>query len=184
MTTLTRDDAATVGASRTVTGLLLALLAAVTFGLSGALARGLLDTGWTPGSVVLVRIGLAAAGLVIGGLSLGILGLVGLLPMTATTQDVTMAGAAVAWWVPLVLLGLVTAAIAYVSGIAASRRLGSRVASFVALTEVVMGVHWAWLLLDERPRPIQLVGGILIMAGVVAVKLGERSVPTTPELPA
>ncbi|WP_341928005.1 DMT family transporter [Nocardioides psychrotolerans] len=322
MTTLTRDDAATAGASRTVTGLLLALLSAVTFGLSGALARGLLDTGWTPGSVVLVRIGLAAlvvapfgyvalrgrwdllranrglvltygllavagaqfcyfsavghmqvgpallieytapaavvvwlwlrhgerpgaltlvgaglaalglvlvldlvsdaelnvagvlwalgamvgcavyfvisadednglpplalaaAGLVIGGLSLAILGLVGLLPMTATTRDVTMAGSSVAWWVPLVLLGLVTAAIAYVSGIAASRRLGSRVASFVALIEVVMGVLWAWLLLDELPRPVQLLGGILIMAGVVAVKLGERSVPSTPELPA
>ena len=44
------------------------------------------------------------------------------------------------WWVPLVVLGLVTAAIAYVTGIAASRRLGSRLASFVALVEVVAGV--------------------------------------------
>ena len=42
----------------------------------------------------------------------------------------------VAWWVPLVLLGLVTAALAYVAGIAAGRRLGSRLASFVALLEV------------------------------------------------
>ncbi len=322
MTTLTRDETASVRSSRTASGLLFALLSAVTFGLSGALARGLLDTGWTPGSVVLVRIGLAAlvvapfgyaslrgrwsllaanrvlvlvygafavaatqfsyfsavghmqvgpallieftapaavvvwlwarhgerpgaltlagaglaalglvlvldlmsgaelnvagvlwalgamvgcaiyfvisadednglpplalaaAGLVIGGLLLGLLALVGLLPMTATTQDVVLAGSAVAWWIPLVLLGLVTAAVAYVSGIAASRRLGSRVASFVALTEVVMGVLWAWLLLDELPRAVQVAGGLLIMAGVVGVKLGERSLPTTPELPA
>ena len=69
---------------------------------------------------------------------------------------------------PLVLLGLVTAAIAYTTGIAAIRRLGSRLASFVALTEVLAGVLWAWLLLDELPRPVQLLGGVLILAGVVA----------------
>jgi drug/metabolite transporter (DMT)-like permease len=37
-------------------------------------------------------------------------------------------------------------------------------------------VVWAWLLLDELPRPVQLLGGVLILAGVVAVKLGERTV--------
>ncbi|WP_193607512.1 EamA family transporter [Nocardioides lijunqiniae] len=316
MTTLTRDDdtVAQARASRTVTGLALALLSAATFGLSGALARGLLDTGWTPGSVVLVRIALAAVvvapfgayamrgrwsvlrpnlglvltygllavagaqfcyfsavghmqvgpallieytapaavvvwlwirkgerpgrltlagaglaalglvlvldllsgadlsvpgvlwalgamvgcaayflisadegnglpalalaagGLVVGGVSLGLLGLVRVLPMTASTQDVTMAGETFAWWVPLLLLGLVTAAVAYVSGIFAIRRLGSRLASFVALTEVVAGVLWAWLLLDELPKALQLVGGLLILVGVVGVKLGEREV--------
>ena len=82
----------------------------------------------------------------------------------------------VAWWVPLVVLGLVTAALAYVTGIAAGRRLGSRLASFVALLEVVASVCWAWLLLHELPRAVQLLGGLLILAGVVAVKLGERSV--------
>ena len=76
---------------------------------------------------------------------------------------------------PILLLGVVTAAVAYVSGIAAIRRLGSRLASFVALAEVLFGVMWAWVLLDELPRPVQLLGGVLIMAGVVAVKLGERT---------
>ncbi len=80
-----------------------------------------------------------------------------------------------AWWVPLLVLGVVTAAIAYTTGIAAGRRLGSRLASFVALLEVVAGVLFAWLLLDELPRPVQLVGGVLILAGVVVVKLGEQT---------
>ena len=40
---------------------------------------------------------------------------------------------------------------------------------------------WAWLLLDELPRPVQLLGGLLILAGVVAVKLGERTVVETEE---
>jgi drug/metabolite transporter (DMT)-like permease len=117
---------------------------------------------------------LAGGGLVVGTLTLGLLGLVGLLPMRASTDSVTYAGTTVAWWVPLVVLGVVTAAIAYTAGIAASRRLGSRLASFVALTEVIAGVFFAWLLLDELPRPVQLLGGLLILGGVVFVKLGEK----------
>jgi drug/metabolite transporter (DMT)-like permease len=127
---------------------------------------------------------LAAAGLVVGALVLGVLGLVSLLPMRASSDAVTYAGTTVDWWVPLVVLGVVTAAVPYTSGIAAGRRLGSRLASFVALLEVVAGVVFAWLLLDELPRAIQLVGGLLILAGVVFVKLGERSIAEEPaEIP-
>lgn len=314
MTSMTRDDVRPAAASRTATGLAFALVSAVTFGLSGALARPLLDSGWSAGAVVLVRVGLAAvvvapfaahalhrrwgllrrnaalvttygvvavagcqfayfsavghmqvgpallieytapaavvvflwlrhgqrpgpvtlvgagiaalglvlvldllsgaslslpgvlwalaamlgaatyfvlsadednglpplalagSGLVVGALVLGLLGLVGLMPMRSAATSVAYAGEPVAWWVPLVLLGLVTAAVAYTTGIAAGRRLGSRVASFVALSEVVAGVVWAWLLLDELPRPVQLGGGALILLGVVFVKLGERGI--------
>lgn len=116
---------------------------------------------------------LAASGLVVGTLMLALLGLVGLMPMRASRASVTYAGTTVEWWVPLLLLGVVTAALAYTTGIAAGRRLGSRLASFVALLEVVAGVLFAWLLLGELPRPVQLVGGLLILAGVVFVKLGE-----------
>ncbi len=322
MTTVTDDKVGAVVDPRAASGLGFALVSAVTFGLSGALARGLLDTGWSPGAVVTVRIGLAAlvvvpfavvaldgrwhllrrsagvivafgllgvtiaqfcyfsaiqhmqvgpallieytapaavvmwlwlrrgqrpgavtligaavaavglvlvldvvsgasvnlpgalwalaamvgvsgyflisaddsigippitlagAGLVVGAVTLGLLGVTGLMPLDANTEDAVYAGREVAWWVPLVLLGLVTAAIAYVTGIAAIRRLGSRVASFVALTEVVAGVVWAWLLLDELPRPIQLLGGVLILVGVIAVKLGEQATASPESLPA
>lgn len=119
---------------------------------------------------------LAAGGLVTGTAALALLGVVGLLPMRVASDRVAYAGTAFSWWVPLVLLGVVTAAVAYTTGIAAGRRLGSRVASFVALSEVVAGVLWAWLLLDELPRPVQLLGGVLILLGVVGVKLGERRV--------
>jgi drug/metabolite transporter (DMT)-like permease len=309
-----RTPRVTSPSQRLTTGLVFAVVSAVTFGMSGALARGLLDTGWSPGAVVLVRVGLAAAlvlpfglaalrgrwsllrrnwalvtaygtlavagaqfcyfsaidhmqvgpallieytapavvvaylwlrygerpgaltlvgaalaavglvlvlnlltgaalsttgvlwalgatagcatyfiinshedtglppivlaaaGLVIGALGLGLLGLVHVLPMTASTHATSYAGRSVTWWVPLVALGVVTAAIAYVTGIAAGRRLGSRLASFVALLEVVAGVVWAWVLLSQLPGAAQFVGGLLILAGVVAVKAGERSV--------
>jgi drug/metabolite transporter (DMT)-like permease len=119
---------------------------------------------------------LAAGGLVVGTITLALLGAVGALPMGTARLPATYAGSDVSWWVPLVALGLVTAALAYVTGIAAGRRLGSRLASFVALLEVLAGVGFAWLLLDELPRPIQLGGGLLILAGVVAVNLGEDDV--------
>lgn len=117
---------------------------------------------------------LAAGGLVIGTVALALAGVIGLLPMEGVRDSVEYAGRSVSWWVPLVLLGVVTAAVAYATGIAAGRRLGSRLASFVALLEVVAGVLFAWALLDQLPRPVQVVGGTLILAGVVAVKLGER----------
>ena len=125
---------------------------------------------------------LAWVGLLVGAVALGLLGLVGVLPMRASTDAASYAGTQVSWWVPLVVLGLVTAALSYVAGIAAGRRLGSRLASFVALLEVVASVSWAWLLLDELPGSVQLLGGLLILAGVVAVKLGERSVVVRPPL--
>jgi drug/metabolite transporter (DMT)-like permease len=118
---------------------------------------------------------LAAGGLVVGTAALGLLGAVGVLPMHAAAVATTYAGRSFTWWMPLVVLGVVTAAISYTSGIAAGRRLGSRLASFVALLEVVAGVGFAWLLLHELPRTVQLLGGLLILAGVVAVKLGERA---------
>lgn len=82
---------------------------------------------------------LAAGGLLCGGVTLLLAGLVGFIPFAATRADVDFADGTVPWWIPIVGLGVVTAALAYVFGIAASRRLGSRLASFVGLTEVLSG---------------------------------------------
>lgn len=127
---------------------------------------------------------LAGGGLAIGAVALGALGAIGALPMRATTTAPTYAGEAVAWWVPFAGLGVVTAALAYTTGIAASRLLGSRLASFVALLEVVAAVTFAWLLLDQAPNAWQMIGGAVVVAGVVVVKLGEPRVRRPdPKLP-
>lgn len=116
---------------------------------------------------------LAAAGLTVGGTALLLLGAAGVLPFAATTTAVRFGSVTLAWWAPMVGLGVVTAALAYVTGIAATRRLGSRLASFVALTEVLAALGFAWLLLGQEPRSVQLLGGALVLAGVVIVKSGE-----------
>lgn len=123
---------------------------------------------------------LAAVGLVVGGTVLTAAGLVGVLPMEATTSRVSYVGLEADWWLPVLVLGVVTAALSYSTGIAAGRRLGPRVASFVGLFEVVFALVFAWLLLAELPRGVQLLGGVLILAGVVLVRRGESRGASTP----
>ncbi|GAB19523.1 hypothetical protein GOEFS_091_00150 [Gordonia effusa NBRC 100432] len=119
---------------------------------------------------------LAGGGLITAAIGLSLLGVVGVLPMSSSTANVTLGGHQLPWWAALLVLGVITAAVAYVTGIAAARRLGSRLASFVALAEVVAAIVFAWLLLGQVPTLVQLLGGALILAGVVIVKLGEPSV--------
>ncbi|MTE17504.1 EamA family transporter [Nocardia aurantiaca] len=116
---------------------------------------------------------LATSGLLVGGLGILAAGLIGIVPLHATTAAVAFGGFTVNWWVPLLALGVITAAISYVTGIAATRLLGSRLASFAALGEVLAAVVFSWALLRQTPAPIQLLGGALVLIGVVVVRLGE-----------
>ena len=95
------------------------------------------------------------------------------MPLHAARGTARLAHTEVPWWCAVLVLGMVTAALAYASGIAAGRLLGARLASFVALLEVVSSVVFAWVLLGELPAAVQFVGGALILAGVVAVRAGE-----------
>ncbi len=156
------------GASIDVLGVLFALGAMI-----GAAAYFVISADNSSG---IPPITLAAGGLVFAAIFFWVTAALGVLPVTMSTTPVEFAVGTVAWWVPVALLGLVTAALAYVTGIAAARHLGSRLASFVALSEVAAGLGFAWILLDQQPRPVQLLGGLLVLGGVLVVKLGEREV--------
>ncbi|MET4060445.1 drug/metabolite transporter (DMT)-like permease [Arthrobacter sp. UYP6] len=113
---------------------------------------------------------LATGGMLVGAVTMVLLGVVGILPTGFSTGDVVLAGRVTPWWVPLAGLVLFSTVLAYVTGIVAARTLGSRVASFVSLTEVLFAVLWAWLFLSELPGTVQLLGGALIVLGVVLVR--------------
>jgi len=103
--------------------------------------------------------------------------------MHATFGDVEFAGARTSWLVPVIGLSLVAAAIAYLAGIGAARRLGPKLASFLGLTEVMFAVLVAWLLLGELPTGVQFVGGALIVAGIALVRLDDlRATTPTPSV--
>ncbi len=116
---------------------------------------------------------LASAGLLVGAVVIWLAGATGLLPMAFSTADTRLGPWIAPWWAALGGLVILATVLAYVSGIMAARALGSKVASFVSLTEVLFAVLWAWLLLGELPGAIQLLGGLLIVGGVVLVRLDE-----------
>src|SRR3954452_3980122 len=70
-------------------------------------------------------VALAGAGLFTGALVLALLGVVGILPMHATTASPVYADNTLVWWLPMVLLGSVTAGLRSSHGIGSSRRLGT-----------------------------------------------------------
>lgn len=115
----------------------------------------------------------AWGGMATGAVAVGGFGLVGVLPMQATGHSVVLDHLHVNWLVPLLGIGVVAAAFAYVTGIAAARSLGARLASFVGLAEVLFATLYAWLLLGQRLTYPQLVGAALVVAGIALVRLGE-----------
>ena len=116
---------------------------------------------------------LASGGMAVGAAALLALGLAGVLPLHATFGAVNLGGHRVHWLVPIAGLSLVAAVVSYVAGIGAARILGARLSSFVGLTEVMFAVLIAWLVLGELPTAVQLLGGLLIVAGVALVRLDE-----------
>lgn len=119
-------------------------------------------------------IALTAVGLFVGGLALLLVGATGLLPLEAHFGAVPLFGTEVPWFVPLAVVVLVSTAFAYATGVAAARRLGSRLASFVGLGEVIAAAVVSWLLLGEALTALQILGGALILVGVGLVHRGER----------
>jgi drug/metabolite transporter (DMT)-like permease len=123
-------------------------------------------------------VALAAAGLLLGGVVLGLVGLTGAIPFTMTFGAAHLLGATVPWWLPLLIVGVVATAIAYAASITASEILGSRLASFMGLLEVVAATLYAWILLGEDLSIPQLVGGLLILVGIGFVRSEKRAQST------
>ena len=122
-------------------------------------------------------------GLVVASVAVLLGGATGLLPLVATQDPVALGDAAMPWWVPVVGLIVLPGVLAYLLGIAAVLRLGSRLASFIALSEVLLAVLAAWWLLAQVPSWLQAIGGALVVAGILLVRAGEPGAVGVPELP-
>lgn len=152
-----------VNAVGVVWGLLAAVSLAVYFMLSASV------TGETLPPVVMTW-----GGMIVGALVLGGLGLAGALPLSFSSADVLLLGHRVSWLVSVLGLSVVAAALAYVTGVGAARRLGAKLGSFVGMAEILFAVLFAWVLLHQMPTGMQFAGGTLILAGVVLVRLDEQ----------
>lgn len=159
------------GARFDLLGTLLALAAAVCAAAYFAIAERTGDR--------LPPLALASGGLLTGAALVGLLLLTGILPFAAPAVTIVVAGTALPWWVPLGWVAAIGTTVGYALGVMAVPRTGARVASFVGLSEVLFTLMLAWLLLGEAPAPVQFLGGALVLAGVVLVRMDAAS-PASP----
>ncbi|MCR2811985.1 DMT family transporter [Microbacterium sp. zg.Y1090] len=118
---------------------------------------------------------LASGGLLVGTALIGVLLLTGVLPFAAPPVTVVLAGMELPWWVPLGWVAAVGTTLGYALGVMAVPRTGARLASFVGLSEVLFTLLVAWIVLAEAPGAVQVLGGALVLAGVVLVRLDGAS---------
>jgi drug/metabolite transporter (DMT)-like permease len=156
------------GAEFDVVGVLWGLAAAVCLAAYFRLSADASDENGPPALV------LTAGGAIVGSAVVVLVGAVGLLPLTATTTPIALAGWTAPWWVGVVLVAALSTTLAYLTGIAAVGRLGSRLASFVGLSEVLFAVLGAWWLVSQRPTLTQVAGGVLVVAAIALIRWAER----------
>ncbi|MBJ8347479.1 DMT family transporter [Antrihabitans sp. YC2-6] len=113
-----------------------------------------------------------AAGMTVGAVAVGTVGAFGLMPIELTTGSVTLGGAQLSWWAPLIALVAASTVLPYLAGIAAVARVGPTLSSLVLLNEVLFGTAFAWILLDQAISPTQVCGGLCIVSGVALAHLG------------
>lgn len=135
------------------TGMVLALVSSALFALSGPLAKPLLESGWSPGAAVLVRIGGSALLLLVPTLVL------------ATRNAPAMRRD----WRLLVAYGLFPIAGAQLGFFSAIQTLPVGMALLIEYLAPVYVVLWLWLRRGQRPGPLTVVGSAIAVLGLVLV---------------
>ncbi len=118
---------------------------------------------------------LISGGTVVAAVLLTITGVLGLTPLRAGDGTAVLGGVPMHWLTVAAMMVVIATVVAYVTGVVAIRRLDTRVASFVGLSEVLFGVLAAWLLVDQVPTLTQFVGGVMILGGIVLIRRAESA---------
>ena len=92
----------------------------------------------------------------------------------ATNRPVAPALIPEAAWLPLLGVGVISTALALQTFYAGARRIGAAQASLVSTVEPIYTITLAALLLGETLTPVQLLGGVLVIMGVVIAQSGRN----------
>ncbi|CAN5760765.1 DMT family transporter [soil metagenome] len=83
-------------------------------------------------------------------------------------------------WLPLLLLGVLSTAVAVQTFYAGSKRIGAANASLVSTIEPVYIIAMATALLHETLTPVQMVGGALVIGGVLLAQTAGSDLARAP----
>lgn len=146
------------------------------FGIAMALAAAACLAGYfmvsSDHSIRVPPIAVTGLGMCVGALVAAAMVATRVLPARFVAAEVPFAGLSVSWVFPVGLLILFTVG-AYVFGIIGIRYIGATVGSFTNLTEVLFSAIAAWVILAEALTPVQVVGGLVILIGIVFIKWGD-----------
>ncbi|WP_344306645.1 DMT family transporter, partial [Brevibacterium samyangense] len=182
MRTGTRPDSRTfLGIALAMGGLVLVLdprgarldPLSVGFALAAAVCLSFFFLASAKGDLRIPPVALTGVGMGVGGATVGLLLLAGVVPAGFSAAVVDVGFMTLPWWGSMSIIVLVTAG-AYAFGVIGIRLIGATVSSFVNLVEVPFSVVVAWIVLAEMPVYMQILGGVLVLAGVVFIKLGEN----------
>jgi drug/metabolite transporter (DMT)-like permease len=140
---------------------------------AGAGVRDVADVGAGVRDEPLSPVVLSWAGMCVGAAALAILEVTRAVPFAASTRDVTFLSWHVSWILPVLGVGLLATATGYVTGIAAVRYLGPKLASFIGMSEILFAAAFAWWLLRQVPTDMQFAGGALILVGLILIRADE-----------
>jgi drug/metabolite transporter (DMT)-like permease len=142
-------------------------------GLGASGASGVDATARTGAAESLSPVVLSWAGMGVGAVALALLEAARAVPFAANTRDVAFLSFHVSWILPVLGVGLLATAAGYVTGIAAVRYLGPKLASFIGMSEILFAAAFAWLLLRQVPTDMQFAGGALILVGLILIRADE-----------
>jgi uncharacterized membrane protein len=86
-------------------------------------------------------------------------------------------------WPPLLAFGLVATALAIQAFYAGVQRIGAARASIVSTVEPVYTIAMAMILFGEALTPVQLMGGVLVLAAVILAETGQHPAREAPPRP-
>ncbi|MEU8827191.1 EamA family transporter [Streptomyces sp. NPDC048636] len=119
-------------------------------------------------------LGVIAYGLLIGAAMLTVVGRPWQMDWSVLTGRADLGGARVPAVLLLAWIVLVATVVAYLTGVLAVRRLSPQVAGVVACLEAVIATVLAWVLLDEHLGAVQVMGGVVVLAGAL---IAQTSAP-------
>lgn len=126
---------------------------------------------------------MTAAGSVVGAVALTLIAAPWAIPWNTLTDTIAIGERSAPGWMFATWLIVVSTVVAYLAGAAAVQRLSAAIGGAVAYVEVVAASLFAWVLLNEKLTAIQIVGGLIVLAGAFVAQSSVHKLAPVELLP-